>query len=371
VNVTTSRLLLTTDAIGGVWQYSIDLAQALASRGVHVLLTVLGPVPTAAQRLEASTLAGVKLIETGLPLDWLCDGPGPVRAAATAIADIAHAECADLVQLNAPTLAAYSHFPAPVVAVTHGCVGTWWQAARQQPLAQNYHWHRDAMKQGLAAADRVVAPTASYAATVARYYRMAEAPLVVSNGREPGATPRCAALHDCALTVGRLWDQVKNAAMLDRVAARMAIPFYAAGAVTGPHGETAELDNLHALGQLDSAAMARQFAARPVFVSAATFEPFGLAVLEAAGAGCALILSDIPTFRELWNGIAIFVPPDDESAYTDAIDMVIGNPALRQRMGEAARERAIHFTPTRTAEAMLRIYASTLRDHLPRNRAAA
>jgi glycosyltransferase involved in cell wall biosynthesis len=337
VNVTTSRLLLTTDAIGGVWQYSIDLAQALASRGVHVLLTVLGPVPTAAQRLEASTLAGVKLIETGLPLDWLCDGPGPVRAAATAIADIAHAECADLVQLNAPTLAAYSHFPAPVVAVTHGCVGTWWQAARQQPLAQNYHWHRDAMKQGLAAADRVVAPTASYAATVARYYRMAEAPLVVSNGREPGATPRCAALHDCALTVGRLWDQVKNAAMLDRVAARMAIPFYAAGAVTGPHGETAELDNLHALGQLDSA----------------------------------LILSDIPTFRELWNGIAIFVPPDDESAYTDAIDMVIGNPALRQRMGEAARERAIHFTPTRTAEAMLRIYASTLRDHLPRNRAAA
>ena len=39
----------------------------------------------------------------------------------------------------------------------------------------------------------------------------------------------------------------------------------------------------------------------------ALYEPFGLAVLEAAQAGCALVLSDIPTFRELWDGAALFV----------------------------------------------------------------
>ena len=46
-----------------------------------------------------------------------------------------------------------------------------------------------------------------------------------------------------------------------------------------------------------------------VFVSPALYEPFGLAVLEAAQAGCALVLSDIPTFRELWDGVALFVAP--------------------------------------------------------------
>lgn len=371
MNVASLRLLITTDAVGGVWQYSLGLAEALVDRGAQILLAVLGPAPTPAQRLEARTIRGVKLIETGLPLDWLCDGPDPMRAAGRTISAIARAEQADLVQLNAPTLAACAEFPVPVVAVTHGCVGTWWEAARTEPLTAQYRWHRDYMARGLAAADRVVAPTASYAATVARYYGLAEAPLVVSNGRPPGPSPRGAALHDCALTVGRLWDRVKNAELLDRVAARLAVPFHAAGALIGPHGESVALDHLHPLGQLDGAAMARQFAMRPVFVSAAIFEPFGLAVLEAAGAGCALVLSDIPTFRELWDGVAIFVPPDDETAYADAIDSVIGNPALRHRMGEAARECALRFTPARTAEAMLRIYASALRDHSSTNRAAA
>ena len=34
-------------------------------------------------------------------------------------------------------------------------------------------------------------------------------------------------------------------------------------------------------------------------------------MLEAASAGCPLILGDIPTFRELWDGAAVFVAPDD------------------------------------------------------------
>jgi glycosyltransferase involved in cell wall biosynthesis len=39
------------------------------------------------------------------------------------------------------------------------------------------------------------------------------------------------------------------------------------------------------------------------------YEPFGLTVLEAAISRCALVLSDIPTFRELWDGAALFVDP--------------------------------------------------------------
>ena len=73
---------------------------------------------------------------------------------------------------------------------------------------------------------------------------------------------------------------------------------------------------------------------KPVFISTARYEPFGLAVLEAAQFGCALILSDIPTFRELWNGCAIFIDPDDDVSAAKAIDILIQNPDLRSHLGQ-------------------------------------
>ena len=81
------------------------------------------------------------------------------------------------------------------------------------------------------------------------------------------------------------------------------------------------------------------------------FEPFGLAVLEAARAGCALVLSDIATFRELWDGAALFVarrrrrralPRDRDADRRCAI--------CACRLGEQARRRARRYTPQATAD---------------------
>lgn len=355
------RLLLTADAVGGVWQYSLDLARALSERDVETVIALLGPAPDDGQRAEMTSVASATLIETGLPLDWLCDGPGAVLAAGAQITELAREVRADLVQLNMPTLAATAPPPVPVVAVTHGCVSTWWQAAKpHMPLDPAYHWHRALMREGLRAANQVIAPTASYARIVARHYGLRHAPRVVHNGRSAFGQLKPVPMHDCALTVGRLWDRVKGADVLDRVAGRLAVPFHAAGAVRGPHGETAMLEHLHPLGHLDEADLAAHLAARPVFVSAASFEPFGLAVLEAAAAGCALVLSDIAGFRELWDGAATFVEPRDEQTYVRAIEALIGDPQHRLALGEAARARAARYTPTATADAMLGIYAQAL-----------
>lgn len=352
------RVLLAVDAVGGVWQYGLDLARGLAARGVETILAVLGPEPDPAQRSEARAIAGATLIDTGLPLDWLCEGPAHVLAAGAAIADLARTHRADLVQLNMPTLGAAAPPPVPVVAVTHGCVSTWWQAAKPgEALALEYRWHRRLMGEGLRAADRLVAPTASYARMVARHYGLPRTPLVVHNGRTPLVAHPCGVLTDRVLTVGRLWDRVKRTELLDRVAARLVVPFDAAGAVIGPHGERVAIEDLHPLGQLDAEALGRHLAARPIFVSAASFEPFGLAVLEAASAGCALVLSDIASFRELWDGVALFVQGDDEAGYVRAIETVLGDAGERRRLGDAARERAARYTPGAMADAMLAIYA--------------
>lgn len=363
------KLLMTADAVGGVWQYALDLAAALVPHGVQTTLAVLGPSPSPAQRAEAKRVKRLTLLDTQLPLDWLCDAPEPVLAAGEAIAALARKIGADLVQLNMPTLGARARFEVPVVAVTHGCVATWWDAAFGGDLAPQYRWHRLLMHEGLHAADQVVAPSAAYAATIARHYGLSSTPHAIHNGRNPLAPVPSAAPQDFAFTAGRLWDQVKGIRTLDRAAAWLSVPFCAAGAVRGPHGETIDLQHLHPLGHLSSEALARRLAAQPVFVSAASFEPFGLAVLEAAHAGCPLVLSDIDTFRELWDDAALFVAPDDEAGYADAVEAILADSVLRHRLGEAARARAGRYTPQAKAAAMAALFTD-LAAKAPAKRAA-
>jgi glycosyltransferase involved in cell wall biosynthesis len=343
------RLLMTTDAVGGVWQYATDLAAGLVNHGVETVLAVLGPSPDRTKLETASAIPGLTLLETGLPLDWLSDAAS-TRAAAAEVAALTRFHSVDLVQLNSPALAAEQAFPVPVLAVAHGCLATWWQAARPgHPLDPAFRWHEEMMARALRACDRVVAPSASYAETLRRHYRMPATPHVVHNGRAIDLKEGCLPQHDCAFTAGRLWDEVKNTRILDAAAALLPFPFHAAGAITAPHGETLPTEHLHLLGQLDASALACRLAARPVFVSAATFEPFGLAVLEAAANGCPLVLSDIPTFRELWDGAAVFVPPHDAQGFAAAIQDCVQDLPLRSALGAAARERARRYSAERMA----------------------
>lgn len=351
---------MTTDAVGGVRQYAADLCRALVPHGIETTLAVLGPPASGAQRFDD---AGLRIIETGLPLDWMCDAAEPVLAAGRRIAALA--ADFDVVQLNTPALAAGGPFPCPAIIVTHGCIATWAQAATAGIPDPGVAWHRVLTAKGLRAGDAVVAPSAAYAEIVAATYHV-PAPIVVHNGRRPLPLPEGVAAREGAFTAGRLWDPVKNTRLLDRVAAQLKLPFRAAGPVRGPHGETVAPSHLALLGTLDEAGMAAELAARPVFVSAATFEPFGLAVLEAAQAGCALVLSDIPTFRELWDGAALFVPPHDGEAFAAAIERLLADAPLRTRLG--ARAHAARYTPAATAAAMARIYAGLI---ARRGRAAA
>jgi len=80
-------------------------------------------------------------------------------------------------------------------------------------------------------------------------------------------------------------------------------------------------------------------------------------VLEAAQAGCALVLSDIPTHRELWGGAAIFVPAHDADAFAAVIRDVLGDANERHQLGQLARASAARYTPERLARGMAEIYA--------------
>ena len=80
-------------------------------------------------------------------------------------------------------------------------------------------------------------------------------------------------------------------------------------------------------------------------------------VLEAAAAGCALVLGDIGTLRENWRDAALFVPPDNQRALASAIEQLCRDPRLRDELSRAARSRASQFTIDRMAERYLTAYA--------------
>jgi glycosyltransferase involved in cell wall biosynthesis len=353
------RILITAESAGGLWQYSLDLARGLSRLGHETVLALAGPAATADQIEAAASVPGLRLAETGLPLDRQAETEASLVRSAESLAALARATEADLVQLNTPALAALADFGRPVVAVLHNCVASWWEAVQGTALPADFAWRTELVAHGLSAAAAVVAPTAAFGAVVQRHYRLAEAPRTVHHGRSPLAVPN-GMPHDFVFTAGRLWDEGKNFGMIDAAAGKIGVPVRAAGPLAGPNGAKVLFDNIHCLGTLGEEELGRWLSARPVFVSAALHEPFGMPVLEAASAGCALILSDIPTFRELWDEVALFVDPTDEDGFARAIGNLVGDDFERAVLGRAARERATRYTPDAMAAQMASVYRSLL-----------
>ena len=349
------RLLLTTDAVGGIWTYTLELAAALASAGIAIELAVLGPPATPGQA-QAAAAAGARLHHTGLALDWTVEEPAALEQISVALAALARRLGVDRVQLHSPALLGAAPWPAPVLAVAHSCVGTWWEAVRGAALPPaDFTWRMAAMAHGLRAAETVIAPSEAFADALRRVYGTSRRIGVIHNGRAAGpardATP--AARHG-VLAAGRLWDEAKNIETLDAVAALMTLPVRAAGPLAGPNGAAIALAAIEPLGALDSAAVAAALRAARVFASPALYEPFGLAVLEAAQAGLPLVLADIPTFRELWGGVAIFLPPRDPAAWAAALGALHADTETCEQLGLAAQARAADYQPARFGAAMIR-----------------
>jgi glycosyltransferase involved in cell wall biosynthesis len=97
-----------------------------------------------------------------------------------------------------------------------------------------------------------------------------------------------------------------------------------------------------------------------IYALPARYEPFGLSVLEAAHAGCALVLGDIASLREHWSDAAVFADPDDERALERLLSYLISEPERRRELSLAAAQRAQCFAPQDMAAAYLDTYQSVM-----------
>jgi glycosyltransferase involved in cell wall biosynthesis len=352
---------MTTDAVGGVFTYSVALATAFAREGVAVHLATMGPPPQPEQRARALAVPGLVLHESSFALEWMDNPWEDVAQAGRWLRALADEIRPDVVQVNG-----YAHgavdVGAPVVVVAHSCVLSWWHAVLGEAPPPRYDAYRRAVTSGLRAADAVVAISGAMRAALVRHYGPLPAVEVVHNGLpgddDLGAERPPAAKEPFVLTCGRLWDRAKNVEALVRVAPRLRWPVRIAGWAAPPGGTSAgdRRPNVEPLGWLGAADLGAWMDRAAVFALPALYEPFGLSVLEAASRGAALVLGDIPSLREIWGRAALFVDPRDDRALEAAVQRLISDAELRTKLAAEARERSRRYRVSRTAAEMLRVY---------------
>jgi glycogen synthase len=350
---------MTADTVGGVFAYALELAGALGRAGTQVALAAKGGLLDADQWSEARRVPGLEVFESPDRLEWMEDPWDDVARSSDWLLELDQRLSPDVIHLND-----YAHgalpFAAPRLVVGHSCVFSWFDSVRRAAPPPRFDRYRLEVAQGLAGADLVVAPTRFMLQELERHYGALPRTRVIPNGRSaPRFRP--GEKEPFILCAGRLWDEAKNAQLLDAIADRLRWPVLLAGDEEHPDPTrrgAAQPRHARPLGRLPPESLACFFCRASIYALPARYEPFGLSVLEAALAGCALVLGDTPSLREVWEGAALFVDPDSTELLQSVLAGLIDRPDLRATLGALARERALTYTPERMAEG----YAAAYRD---------
>jgi glycosyltransferase involved in cell wall biosynthesis len=225
--------------------------------------------------------------------------------------------------------------------VAHSCVRSWWSICRgAEPIPPKWDRYIENVGHGLSAADVWVAPSRAFRDEIEALYAPPRPGRVIHNGSDGGPAGE---KERFILAAGRLWDEGKNIASLRTIASSLPWPVKLAGSDRCEFGALDSGGAVELLGDLPHPELLALMARAGIFVAPSRYEPFGLGVLEAATVGCALVLADIPSFRELWDGAAIFVDLRGRNALRKALQQLCTDNSSRQELQRAAAVRARRY----------------------------
>ncbi len=299
------RILLTTDVVGGVWDFCVTLAGGLRAAGDDVVMLALG-TPSMAQR-HAACEAGAQLVSAPVKLEWMSGSEPDVDVTRNLVAQIARQIGADAVHANQFAAADVS-LDVPVILTIHSDVLSWrrWTLG-DSTVPSEWQCYATLARNAVMRADHVVAVSGFLADEIRRLYEL-ERPIEVVHNGWPNPSPSDVPRERLTVVAGRVWDAAKNVSLIAEAAAGWNPgPVVLAGERVHPEGGRATvLSPLQPVGFLQRAELDALLARAKLYVSAARYDPFGLLPLQAALQGCALLLSDIPSYREMWAGAATF-----------------------------------------------------------------
>lgn len=106
--------------------------------------------------------------------------------------------------------------------------------------------------------------------------------------------------------------------------------------------------------------VAQLLKAADVYVQPSRWESFCLAALEAMASGRAVIASDVPGLAQIVSPAGLLFTAGDASELADRIKLLLGNSAMRARLGAAAFKRARQFGLDATLDRYAAIYRQLL-----------
>jgi glycogen(starch) synthase len=350
------RVLLTTDVVGGVWDFCLTLARGLRDAGDDVVLLALGS-PTATHQTAACQI-GARLRSVPLKLEWMNDAAADVRATPAAVRQIAQQVGADIVHAN-QFAAACADVDVPVVLTLHSDVLSWrrWTLG-DSTVPSEWQPYTELVREAVTRADSVVAVSHFLADQMTDLYSLHRPIGVIHNGW-PAPTPATAHRDRLTVVAGRIWDAAKNVALVAEAAQGWQCgAVYLAGETDHPDGGRARVPlPLQAVGFLPRTELDVLLDRAKVYISAARYDPFGLLPLQAALHGCQLLLSDIPSYREVWGETVTYFRSDDASDLRERWQKLLEAPSTTAAL-MSARER---LSVERMVESYRALYANTPR----------
>ena len=356
--------MMTTDTLGGVWTFTSELTLGLLELGHEVSLLSLGHTPTPEQLQWARDVAHrnpsrFRHASSLAPLEWMSTNALCWKQGVAALRHCLRTFDADILHSN-QFVFGRPCCGLPTLISAHSDILSWAEACQPEGLAPS-PWLATALKltrDGLAGAETIVAPTHWVADTMSRLYGKRYKPTVIHNGRHLTVPDAPRELQ--AVTVGRLWDPAKGLDLLATL--DPPLPILIAGETHHAGIAAPSLpDHITTLGPLPPQRLAELFASSSLYIAASSYEPFGLAPLEAALCGCAILARDIPSLREVWGDAALYFT--DALSFQQLLHKLVDTPTLLAAAQARSLARARRYTRAAMTQAYLAAYDQLLLRH--------
>ncbi len=337
------HILVTADAVGGVWTYTRELVLGLLQHGHQVTLVSFGPAPSVSQT-SWTKHERLAFCSTSFPLEWMQNADAGVRESVEFLEQLVLDRQPDLLHSNQ---FCYGRLKCaiPKVVVAHSDVLSWWEGVHggTPPASQWLHGYKNLVSDGLQSCDTVVAPSQWMLHKMREHYGDSFDGRVIHNGRSTSGFTPTVPKSDYILSVGRIWDEAKQIRLL--LSKNLRVPVKIAGSLQHPeHGSFFSYEqsesNFEFCGEQNEAELCSLYSNCAAYVATSRYEPFGLALVEAALSGCALILNDIPSFRELWGDAAFYFRRNDPESMAEAILTLSQNSSAREAFASRALQCA-------------------------------
>jgi glycosyltransferase involved in cell wall biosynthesis len=356
------KILITTDNIGGVWTFSLNLARGLKRSGIDVVIAIIGNPLSVIQRKELGSLTWYFF---GSKQEWMPDPWHDIERSGRWLLKLKNLESPDIVHLNTYT---YGSLPwnVPVVITAHSCVLSWWDAVKAEQPPSWLSDYRKHVTEGIQSADVVVAPGKEMMKAVQKFYSPLNKSKVIYNGGDFSGF--CTDIkEEYIFCMGRLWDEAKNIKLVLEAAPEINYPVYIAGDLEKPYTSTIP-KNVFFIGQVPRDQIRCWLAKAAIYLLPVIYEPFGYTFLEAAFSGCAIVTGRIPSMKEIWGDDVIFADTRDSIGLAKTINSLMSDAPKRNMLAMNAGRRAmLKYKSERMTSEYILLYREILEQNIRKN----